>query len=75
MLKRLSLIILPLALGLLLPSPEVKAAGTSITENQTQSQQEQAADKRKAKWIVTGTILQWWNKSNMKGRFILPIRE
>jgi tetratricopeptide (TPR) repeat protein len=64
MLKRLSLILLPLALGLLLPSPEVKAAGASITENPTQTQQ--AADKRKAKWIVTGTILQMVEQKQYK---------
>jgi tetratricopeptide (TPR) repeat protein len=57
MLKRLSLILLPLALGLLLPPPTVWAVGTEPT-TPSQTQSTSAADKRKAKWIVTGTILQ-----------------
>jgi tetratricopeptide (TPR) repeat protein len=52
--KRLSLILLPIALGIL-TQPIVLAAQTNaIAENQTT----EAASKRKAKWIVTGTILR-----------------
>lgn len=51
---RLSLILLPIALGIL-SQPILLAAQTNeITENQATN----AASKRKAKWIVTGTILR-----------------
>lgn len=51
---RLSLILLPIVLGIL-TQPIILAAQTNaITENQAT----ETASKRKAKWIVTGTILR-----------------